>query len=121
VGSSIKCSKDHPQVHLVTQVGQPRCSGLSADAKRGLGNSCCKTSGRRDGERQEGEEGKKSALEPDHRTRGRRVSPMLRFTVQTVWPSLHPAVLLLARATVNIASATSKNCLITDTTGSYWI
>lgn len=54
-------SKDRPQVHLVTQVGQPGGSGLSADAKRGLGNSSAKHRG---GEMGKGKKGKKSALEP---------------------------------------------------------
>jgi hypothetical protein len=52
-------SKNRPQVHLVTQVGQPGGSGLSADAKRGLGNSSAKHRGGEMGKSKKGKKGKK--------------------------------------------------------------
>ena len=57
-------SKDRPQVHLVTQVGQPGGSGLSADAKRGLGDSSTKHRGEEMGKGKKGKKGTKSTLEP---------------------------------------------------------
>lgn len=56
--------KNRPQVHLVTQIGQPGGSGLSDAAKQGLGKSSAKPRAGEVAKGKKGKKGKKNVLEP---------------------------------------------------------
>jgi hypothetical protein len=56
--------KNRPQVHIVTQIGQPGGSGLSDAAKQGLGKSSAKPRAGEVAKVKKGKKGKKNVMEP---------------------------------------------------------
>jgi hypothetical protein len=63
-GPPSKKEKYRPQVHLVTQLGQPGGSGLSAAAKQGLGTSSAKSGRGKTVKDKKAKTGEKGKLEP---------------------------------------------------------